>query len=118
MGVVDQHDWDVEKYPIKIRGKKWYWPLFIRMVDMALVNAWIVYRTVNKSDMPLLTIRRAVTVIYLKLGARTAIGRPITSKTKTFDDVRYDKYGHFMETRTKISTATMRSKTIDLLYKM
>jgi hypothetical protein len=41
MGGVDHQDWLVGKYTIQIRGKRWYWPIFTRIVDMALTNAWI-----------------------------------------------------------------------------
>ena len=48
MGGVDKHNWLISKYPISIRGKKWYWPLFIRMIDMVVVNAWVIYKFVNE----------------------------------------------------------------------
>ncbi|GFQ70909.1 hypothetical protein TNCT_9431 [Trichonephila clavata] len=38
MGGVDQHDWLLEKHTIHIRGRKWYWPIFTRVTDMAIVN--------------------------------------------------------------------------------
>lgn len=100
MGGVDQHDWNVGKYSVQIRGKKWYWALFTRTIDMSIVNAWTIYRMVNKSDMPLLTFRRNIAVSYLKLEVKSMVGRPtLSSASKVFDDVRYDNKGHFMETR-------------------
>ncbi|KAB0805128.1 hypothetical protein PPYR_02098 [Photinus pyralis] len=102
MGGVDQHDWNVGKYAVQIRAKKWYWALFTRMIDMAVVNSWIIYKMINKSSMPLLTFRRAIAVTYLKLGVKPALGRPImSSASKIFDDVRYDSKSHFMGTRDK-----------------
>ena len=37
MGGVDLYDWHLSKYNIAIRGKKWYWCLLTRMLDMAIV---------------------------------------------------------------------------------
>lgn len=103
MGGVDQHDWFVGKYATKIRAKKWYWPLFTRILDMAVVNAWIVYRQVNKTNITLLEYRRSICVPYIKLGesVRPTMGKPRTSKSKVFCDVRFDGKGHFMKKRDK-----------------
>ncbi|KAF2879122.1 hypothetical protein ILUMI_27052 [Ignelater luminosus] len=34
---VDRHDWLVGKYQTNIRRKKWYWPIFVRLLDMVAV---------------------------------------------------------------------------------
>ena len=47
---VDKHDWLIGKYSVGIRGKKWYWPLFIRILDMSMVNAWTIYKFVTAND--------------------------------------------------------------------
>ena len=47
MGGVDKHDWLVSKYACSIRGKKWYWPIFTRLIDMAVVNAYAIYKLVH-----------------------------------------------------------------------
>ena len=44
---VDKHDWLISKYPMRFRSKKWYWPLVIRVLDMSLVNARIIYNHAN-----------------------------------------------------------------------
>ncbi|XP_045456089.1 piggyBac transposable element-derived protein 3-like [Melitaea cinxia] len=67
MGGVDKHDWLISKYPIRFRGKKWYWPLVTRILDMYLVNAWIIYNQVNKDEnIPLLDFRRRVCYSWIK----------------------------------------------------
>ena len=43
---VDHHDWLLEKHRIAIRGEKWYCCLVTRMIDMAMVNACIMYRLI------------------------------------------------------------------------
>ncbi|XP_036327495.1 piggyBac transposable element-derived protein 3-like [Rhagoletis pomonella] len=40
MGGVDLFDNAMNNYRIKIRGKKWYWPLLTNAFDAAMVNAW------------------------------------------------------------------------------
>ncbi|GBP90626.1 hypothetical protein EVAR_67374_1 [Eumeta japonica] len=50
-----------------LAGKKWYWPLVIRVLDMSLVNAWIIYNHVNKDEtIPLLDFRRRVCFSWMK----------------------------------------------------
>lgn len=39
MGSVDLQDNAVANYRINICGKKWWWPLFINMLDSTVVNA-------------------------------------------------------------------------------
>ena len=62
MGGVDHDDWFVEKYRINIHGKKWYWPLITHSIDVALVNAWILFNLSHGTTLDLLTFRRRVTV--------------------------------------------------------
>ena len=50
MGGDDKHDWWVSKYATKIRAKKWYWPIFTRILDMAVVNAHIMYNMLCRDD--------------------------------------------------------------------
>ena len=78
MGGVDKHDWLAGKYSVAIRGEKWYWPLFIRILDMAMVNAWIIYKFVNENNdsMHLLDFKIDVCVAYIKGAAnRGSTGR-------------------------------------------
>ncbi|XP_046991384.1 piggyBac transposable element-derived protein 2-like [Schistocerca americana] len=102
MGAVDHHDWLVGKYATKIRGKKWYCVLFTRILEMALVNAWLFYRLVHgESALDLLDFRRAVTVTYLKLDTgRPNIGRPMeypSSQLRVIPDIRFDGIGHMID---------------------
>ena len=104
MGGVDKHDWFAGKYSITIKGKKWYWNLFIRLLDMTMINAWIVHRMVHGSDqlsMTLLEFKRQVCIAYIKGSkTRTALGKKKTSGPPTTpSDVRFDNKGHFLEKR-------------------
>lgn len=40
MGGVDLFDNAMNNYRIRVRGKKWYWPLVTNALDAAMVNAW------------------------------------------------------------------------------
>jgi Transposase IS4 len=44
MGGVDLIDLLIGLYRNKIRSKKWYHRLFFHMVDMTVINAWLLYR--------------------------------------------------------------------------
>jgi len=44
MGGTDRMDQNVGSYRITIRSKKWWWPLFIHMVDVSLQNAFYLYK--------------------------------------------------------------------------
>ena len=100
MGGVDHHDWLVGKYASSIRGKKWYWALFTRMVDMAVVNGWIIYRMVHGGDaLDLLEFRRCIAVQYLKMSTKCSLGRPLSTPRRAFYEMRYDGKDHFMTKR-------------------
>ena len=49
MGGVDLFDNAVNNYRIKVRGKKWYWPLITNGLDAAMVNAWKIRAKPNKT---------------------------------------------------------------------
>lgn len=102
MGGVDKHDWLISKYPIRFRGKKWYWPLVIRVLDMFLVNAWIIYNQVNKDEIiPLLDFRRRVCFSWIKKSeGRESKPTPGSSEV-LLQPVRFDNFGHYMMKRDK-----------------
>ena len=45
MGGVDKHDRLVGQHPIPLRSKRGYLRVFFHLLDTALVNAWILFRT-------------------------------------------------------------------------
>ncbi|XP_068201516.1 piggyBac transposable element-derived protein 2-like [Palaemon carinicauda] len=99
IGGVDHHDLLASKYVTSLRGKKWYWPLFTRVQDMTVVNAWIIHKFLHtgKEQLDLVSFRREVCVPYLKLGeANRRRGRKgrATSPSTRLDDVRYDGKDH------------------------
>lgn len=63
MGGVDRMDWSINKNRIRIRGKKWYFPLFTNLIDTTLVNAHVLYILANEK-IPLLDFRRNIARAY------------------------------------------------------
>lgn len=102
MGGVDKLDWNVQKYRIKFRGKKWYFPLFTNAIDVAVVNAHALYVASNES-IPLLDFQRKIARTYLKkesLSNPKTAGRPSSSvirRSRIPSDVRFDPVGHLLE---------------------
>ncbi|XP_035227615.1 piggyBac transposable element-derived protein 3-like [Stegodyphus dumicola] len=68
MGGVYKMDWNVQKYRIRIRGKKWYFPLLTNAIDVTLVNAHALY-CISNDKIPLLDFRRMVARGYLSLSS-------------------------------------------------
>lgn len=48
MGGVDLHDNGVANYRVAIKGKKWWWPLWVNAINSTIVNAWKVHIMVCK----------------------------------------------------------------------
>lgn len=108
MGGVDLHDNGIANYRIRIRGKKWWWPLFINMIDSMIVNSWKIYRIANESKVSQLEFRSQIATTLLKFSGKvedkpelvdvpvpsSAYGRP--SKGALPNDIRFDNIGHII----------------------
>lgn len=97
MGGVDRHDNFVNNYRIAVRGKKWYWPLITQLIDMVVVNSWILFRQARGRHSPQLEFRRLLCHRYLHRVAgervqRGPVGHPL-------HDLRTDGYNHWIRTR-------------------
>ena len=44
MGGVDLHDSFMGRYNIIIRSKKWYFRIFYHLIDVIVINAWLLYK--------------------------------------------------------------------------
>lgn len=117
MGGVDLIDSLIGLYRCKIRSKKWYHRLFFHLLDMTVVNAWLLYRRHESSDrsaktMSLLQFKSSVAEALCRTGPTSAMkrGRPSMNSVDTapqpcstrhpvnpvpVDDVRYDGFEHF-----------------------
>lgn len=99
MGGVDMHDNGVANYRIKIRGKKWWWPLFTNCLDSCLVNAWKIYNIANpKNKITQLEFKSSVVRCLMKCEATLqthALGHG--RRMSQPDDIRFDGHGHLVK---------------------
>lgn len=96
MGGTDLMDSHVNNYRIGIRGKKWWWPIFTWLIDVAINNSWILMRMSGK-NISQLDFRREIVKTYLtKYGTAPKIGgRPPIPDKRVLPGVRYDGVNHF-----------------------
>ena len=70
MGGVDRLDQDLSCYVTNLRSKKWYWPIFRFFIDLAVQNAYQLYRLQEKipgaPEHDLLSFRREIAQVYVK----------------------------------------------------
>ena len=117
MGGVDKADQYISYYRIHIRSKKWYHRLFFHLIDMILVNSWLLYRKdAIKSGLPKkdqmnqfdfrLAIAHALAYMSKKRPMCDKRGRPATSPQTSKDkrakryvplpEIKSDKVGHIL----------------------
>lgn len=65
MGGVDLFDQQVSVYRLRIRSKKWWWPLFAWSINAQVVNAWRHYRE-KEANISLLCFSRNLVITLLK----------------------------------------------------
>ncbi|CAH0713964.1 unnamed protein product, partial [Brenthis ino] len=131
MGGVDLHDNGIANYRIQVRGKKWWWPLFINLIDSVLVNSWKIYNLANERSLSQLEFKSYVTVSLMKteeaqladnshfLGnSNINLGRP--SKNALPTNIRFDNIGHVIgeqESKRRRRCRQCRSTTIYMCKK-
>ncbi len=123
MGGTDRMDQNIQCYRIGLRCKKWWWQLFAYHVDVAVQNAWLLYRQTPACDlqsMSLLEFRRSIVQTYvMKYKGRENIGRPI-GRCHALDkrvpaEARFDGMKHYyapIPTQRRCSHCGMKSKSI------
>lgn len=50
MGGVDLLDSYIGRYKITMRTKKWYMRLFYHMLDLTIINSWLLYKKVQMEN--------------------------------------------------------------------
>ncbi|XP_066471482.1 piggyBac transposable element-derived protein 2-like [Tiliqua scincoides] len=107
VGGVDVHDSAIADYRIGIRGRKWWWPLFINGIDSAIVNAWKFFCLTTKSNMSQIDFKAEVAVSFMKCEFEQSEGegdQPVTShaakrrssRNALLASIRFDGRGHFL----------------------
>lgn len=81
MGGVDLMDSHIGKHHIKIKSKKWYFRIFYHMLDMVVVNSWILHKSVSGNPVSQKQFRTELALTLLQLGTRDTPkrGRPSDS---------------------------------------
>ena len=100
MGGVDRADQNIAAYRIAVQSKKWWRPLFVWVPDMAMQNAWILYRHEKLPSDPnydLMNFRDEVVFVYLAKYAENCVAQS-NAICSVLGDVRFDMLGHFLET--------------------
>lgn len=107
MGGVDIMDGLIGRYHIRMKTRKWTNRLFFHLLDMAMVNAYILYHRLQRERTQLPNFRTAVAESLCLAGVaqgKRSVGRPVLQspilpKPKRAyiptDDVRYDNIGHW-----------------------
>lgn len=109
MGGVDLHDNGVANYRIRVMGKKWWWPLFINTIDSTLINAWKLYKTVNKNNIAQLNFKSYIAVRLLKTREHVSRELPLVPPR----EIRIDSSGHVISrTDSRRRCRVCKSQTI------
>lgn len=78
MGGIDKSDMLVHLYKTPLKSKRWYMRLFAYIIDLCLINAWLLYRrdckALKETGMPLKDFR--VEVFWCAAGKKSTILRP------------------------------------------
>lgn len=124
LGGVDRMDSNVNLYRISVRGKKWYSALISYALDVALHNAWQLYKLADndKKQLDLLGFRRNIVIYYLQHYAKPILGhkggRPakklLRGKRPPPSDARFDGIRHYVipqEKQTRCAKCTTKTTT-------
>ena len=97
MGGVDLLDRALSCLRPVIHGKKWYWPLFINLINIAFVYSWRLYCIVSGETIPQKDFRRHIVGIMIRQSKPCVISvdsRP-TKAHKVADEMRYNELCHY-----------------------
>ena len=98
MGGVDLMDRLAECYRPSIRGKKWYWPLFINVINLSVIAAWRLYCQTDQK-ISHLEFRSQIALCLLKAGPQR--GRISMSAGTLPANVRFDGMDHTLGSTTQ-----------------
>src|SRR5699024_3748118 len=99
MGGTDRMNQTVSHQRITIRSKKWYFCIITWLIDVAIQNAWVLYRRFQDKNMPIVDFRRRIVNYYLNLGpheSRQSVGRLCNFEGgRVAPEIRFDGLNHF-----------------------
>lgn len=104
-GVDNMMDKMIAHYPHGFKNKKWYLRVFFHLLNMAIINSWLLYRKDVDSTYPLLHFKASIVWTMLELGKEVKRGRksipddsPKTKKKRiigTIPELRFDDDSHY-----------------------
>lgn len=113
MGGIDLSDMLVSLYKTPIRSHRWYLPLFGYILDVSVVNAWLLHKReatmLNEELMALKNFRCEIASTMVKVNKKVSVGRPLSKsnsprngntkraaqKRAPAADIRYDCLDHW-----------------------
>jgi len=94
MGDVDVMDRLLSSYRPMLRGKKWWWPLFLNVISLSVVAAWKVYHNLHGADMDHLSFCRDIVMCLMKIDSPEATNASGGHRVDLPNDVHFDRVGH------------------------
>ena len=91
---VDLMDRLLEAYHSTIRSKKWYWPLFVNLLNTTVVAAWKIHCQIGDKKITHIDFRRQVTLCLLKVQQHRETESSVAAELPL--DVRFDGINHFL----------------------
>lgn len=82
MGGVDLMDRMIAHYPHGFKNRKWYLRIFFHLLNMSIVNSWILYRKTNENT-SLLNFKASTVWTMLELGKANKRGRKSSLDSKS-----------------------------------
>ncbi|XP_049832805.1 piggyBac transposable element-derived protein 1-like [Schistocerca gregaria] len=94
---VDFFDNQRSLYRIRIRSKKWYWPMIRLCLNGAVVNMWILYRQLNNNASLLEFTRRIALSILTSPNTEKPRGLRPRFLSQVQEDISFDHAGHMID---------------------
>ena len=88
------HDRLLEAYHPTIRGKKWYWPLFVNLLNTMVVAAWKIHCQIGDKKITHVDFKSQVTLCLLKVQEHREIESSVAAEIPL--DVRFDRVNFFL----------------------
>ena len=117
MGGIDLVDCLLKAYRPTVRGKKWYWPLFVNLLSTAVVAAWKIHCQIGDKKITYIDFRRQVTPCLLKIQQHRKIESSVAAELPL--DVHFDGVKHFLgPAKTKIDVKCAKKIQEVCVHKM
>lgn len=98
MGGTDLMDNHINTYRISIRGKKWWHCIFTWLFDVAMSNAWLIYRRKSPATSQLAFRRQVVRDMLSMYGENKRLRSTETGHLKVSQAKRFDGMNHWIVT--------------------